>query len=123
MKNEEQFKEILKENGLLIIEAEKGLAPNSNVLESERILNSMQAAYNLGTSLSEDTIEKWISVNDGLPKDEQVVLVWQLVIDDITEIGTRRLAYVFEDRWYTGVKQILRVTHWQPLPTPPTKDI
>jgi hypothetical protein len=67
------------------------------------------------------TTDEWVSVETALPKDEQVVLVWQLVLDNDTERGTRRLAYIFEGRWYTGIKQILRVSAWMPLPQPPTK--
>lgn len=62
------------------------------------------------------TVKEWISVNDRLPEDGDIVLCYM-------EFGEQRIA-----RWYESENcwagQLIdyhkeQVTHWMPLPQPP----
>lgn len=57
----------------------------------------------------------WISVNDRLPEEDVRVLVWLNTNRSYTKIDTDRR---FEGKW---VRWASDVTHWMPLPTPPTE--
>jgi len=56
--------------------------------------------------------EKWISVNDQLPKDHDYVLVTNGKQVTIAEY------YVYLQRFVNNDKE-LKVTFWMPLPKPP----
>lgn len=62
-------------------------------------------------------MNKWISVKDKLPKDNERVLVAlsQDLAMSYTNIDTDRME---SGKWVRWNK---RVTHWMPLPTPPTE--
>ena len=58
---------------------------------------------------------EWISVEDRLPEEDVRVLVWLNTNRSYTKIDTDRR---FEGKW---VRWASDVTHWMPLPTPPTE--
>lgn len=59
---------------------------------------------------------EWISVYDRLPEENVRVLVWlDETLYDYTHIDTDRLKRNIWVRWGKAV------THWMPLPTPPTE--
>ena len=60
---------------------------------------------------------EWISVEDQLPDTETTVLV----CNERGEIFTSWASDV-DVFWFYGEEEDDRVTHWQPLPAPPTKN-
>ena len=62
------------------------------------------------------TVQEWISVKDRLPDNDTYILV--------TTDGVTASAYWHNDRFYaftaSGVATVGCVTHWMPLPQPPT---
>lgn len=58
---------------------------------------------------------EWISVDDRLPEEDTIVLVW------CGEVSVYN--YLRYDWWYTGYCDITTedggITHWMPLPEPP----
>jgi hypothetical protein len=67
--------------------------------------------------VAEATRDKWIRVEDGLPEKHTYVLVYSEEIDDFKyDIGLLN-----EDLGWDCLGWNYPVTHWQPLPTPPSK--
>ena len=64
-------------------------------------------------------MSKWISVEERLPNDGEEVLVW--VDGGILDVGiwSKR-----DKGWVdaSSLQQAFGVTHWMPLPEPPTKE-
>jgi hypothetical protein len=58
----------------------------------------------------------WISVNDGLPRQNQKVDVWSKDGRDINCIFENG-KFTLGDDFYIVISE---VTHWMPLPKPPT---
>tara|TARA_R100000544_G_scaffold16105_1_gene7659 strand:- start:37664 stop:38020 length:357 start_codon:yes stop_codon:yes gene_type:complete len=88
--------------------------------EVQEVLDSMQQELN--------NRSQWISVDDRLPSDterlkESIVLVVSSAGVDIAFLRRPRLNdkySVFLDEWRGFA--IERVTHWMPLPAPPTQE-
>lgn len=66
----------------------------------------------------------WISVKDRVPETGLPVLAWYA---QNSQKADRQMAVVatygdrFPEKWVTQVGKIMvRVTHWMPLPSPPT---
>ena len=55
---------------------------------------------------------QWISVKDGLPENEEYVLVH-------TSGKSVLMGFYDNDGWYTTEEYIRNVTHWMPLPERP----
>lgn len=75
---------------------------------------------------------RWIKVEERLPENPMFCLVWKKVLspytdkqmNDVFEFKLETI-YYFKERNYTGWQNDWTgkpsdVTHWQPLPTPPT---
>ena len=65
--------------------------------------------------------DKWISIGDELPKHRKLVLMFHMGF--ARAIGQYDC---YEKTWYSNtrsniVRSINKVTHWQPLPSSPTK--
>jgi hypothetical protein len=63
--------------------------------------------------------DKWISVEDKLPEDYQRVLGY---VEELNDLGISHFAWNVSYSKYHGFLDNLkpcRVTHWQPLPSPP----
>jgi hypothetical protein len=56
----------------------------------------------------------WISVEDRLPENENIVIVFNK--NEVT------LSCYHTENWYTYDNDIINPTHWQPLPSPPAKN-
>ena len=79
---------------------------------------SMEDIYNTMESFASQP--KWISVKERLPKEEGLYLVFRKHPEKGTykyEIETLKRNDKGNLFWY----DYLFITHWQPLPTPPTK--
>lgn len=61
-------------------------------------------------------VPQWISVKDRLPNEEERVLVAVDSDKSYTKIDTDRMIHRQWVRWG------MSVTHWMPLPEPPTKE-
>ena len=62
---------------------------------------------------------EWISVKDRLPNDEEDYLIIYLGWDDL--IFHKVLYYCKTEKvWYDNNMDEYIVTHWQPLPEPPS---
>ena len=64
--------------------------------------------------------KEWISVNEWLPENQQLVLV----LNQENEMAVCKLKIYHEDQQYIFMLhntslQIKNVTHWMPLPDPP----
>src|ERR1700692_3369001 len=81
----------------------------------ENYLQLMQQAYNLGAE------SKWISVEDELPKPFTHILLYT---DDGRFTGELETYdnHTIDKEWSIGDYNypFSKVTHWQPLPPPPT---
>ena len=79
-------------------------------LKPETINKVAEYLYNAGYRKQE-----WISVEDRLPEEDTIVLVW------CGEVSVYN--YLQNDLWYTGYCDITTsesgVTHWMPLPEAP----
>ena len=62
------------------------------------------------------TVQEWISVKDGLPKDDSPVLVYKSRHSEA--YGNMETAYYWNQRRWMGCIGET-VTHWMPLPQPP----
>ena len=90
--------------------------------ELERILEAAFDGGNAAAKMVSDYIDKvmegirvWISVEDCLPEEDQLVLVFD------PELGGFGLAtYTKSDGWLGDDVALYKPTHWQPLPAPPT---
>ena len=64
--------------------------------------------------------QEWISVDDRLPRESEVVLAYSVKFGIIQRIYT---SYIGEVRWWShgcwNSTEQLRITHWMPLPEPP----
>lgn len=60
----------------------------------------------------------WISVNDRLPENEQIILIYSNFWIEKTRICTSQF---IDGRFltYPSFQETVNVTHWQPLPNPP----
>ena len=77
-------------------------------------------------------MDEWISVKDRLPEYNKVVLIsWEDIFNE-THISTGYICLItrhsgedspVDDTWYMSNTRgyELKVTHWQPLPEPPSK--
>ena len=65
---------------------------------------------------------EWISVNERLPKVEQKVLVWEEGSPDpeFVDIGYYDPDVGKKSGWRCEEYMDIYVTHWMPLPAPPT---
>lgn len=106
-----------------MIERLRHLADKAKYKHSEADNAMVEAAALLSGLSAELTALKaeraWISVKDRLPRGYETVLVWR---DDIPrEIGAIT-AFWTGEKWCSDVTEPeYIVTHWQPLPQPPTK--
>ena len=57
---------------------------------------------------------EWISVKDQLPDDADLVLVY-------SERSGVRTDYYYNDEWEYYDRNQIEITHWMPLPEPPTQ--
>ena len=69
------------------------------------------------------TVQEWISVKDGLPREGEDVLVFGYWHEKFQPL----MCYLSPHRkgeWFTTVagQQVYEVTHWMPLPEPPVGD-
>ena len=68
------------------------------------------------------SLDNWISVEDGLPKDDDDVLIF--IDDGYTEKNLSSLGNFINSEWLINGRNEktiagMAVTHWQPLPQPP----
>jgi hypothetical protein len=74
--------------------------------------------------ISEEKRDEWVSVEDRLPEEGQVVSIWS------EQHGFQSKYYLtvysesnkFFEPFQSGISVIRDVTHWQPLPQPPKSD-
>lgn len=76
-------------------------------------------------------MNKWISVEDRLPDNDDMVLIWPQPCYGVDlhvgqyqkhrEDGPSWLSVTYEDHWGVLCDPIA-VTHWMPLPEPPKDD-
>lgn len=73
--------------------------------------------------IMEDEYERkrmeWISVNDRLPKDGEIVLTVKNKSREIQMYESRRNGWISKKGWFWSVGT---VTHWIPLPEPPKEN-
>lgn len=62
--------------------------------------------------MPEDTVSDWVSVEKRLPDGSEIVLI----CSDLSDANSIDIDYYWKDRW-----ERREITHWMPLPTPPTK--
>jgi len=61
-------------------------------------------------------VPRWISVEERLPNDAQVVLVWPSIF------GVQPGYYDGHGWWNLSGSRFKRTTHWRPLPGPPKEE-
>lgn len=68
-----------------------------------------------------DAVE-WIKVEERLPENRKIVLIfWNYEGKDRITSGSYNCTSKGNEYWAHGAATQLRVTHWKPLPNPPTK--
>lgn len=69
---------------------------------------------------------EWIKTSERLPEDEKTVLVYREALNDIIFAECLVLDSGHKRRWYYDRTEFFAgkdlVTHWQPLPKPPTEE-
>lgn len=60
---------------------------------------------------------RWISIDDRLPEIEQDVLLWTTRSREV-RVGWR----CESNEWATWSEEFTDVSHWMPLPSPPSRD-
>lgn len=60
---------------------------------------------------------KWIKVQDGMPDNDEEVIVW-VIYEDGTETFTDSEFDAAECRWLMGSAKNFRVTHWMRIKAP-----
>jgi hypothetical protein len=61
------------------------------------------------------TLSEWISIDDWLPKIAEDVIVFS---DDKFQID---IGFRMNGKWFSDRGELPTVTHWMPLPNPPTE--
>ncbi len=61
--------------------------------------------------------DKWVSVEEKLPKDGQIVIIFW-IYENKKRITSGSYNY-YGKYWQHGAATQMKVTHWQPLPSPP----
>jgi len=61
------------------------------------------------------TLSDWISIDDRLPKVGEDVIVFS---DDKYQID---IGFLIDKKWYSDRGLLPTVTHWMPLPNPPSE--
>ena len=108
--------------------------------QAEKYANEYHDAFIEGAKWMQEQ-EKWISVNDRLPEDNTMVLVWQKNITDKESSRVQKANYlsagvftiypavhttIYKNtkgyRNYDLEGDLCKLTHWQPLPQPPKQD-
>jgi len=69
-------------------------------------------------------MNKWISVNDRLPDNSNVVLAYDLRVSRGINVPKIYFAFYLGTTWFHAVPplRIMDVTHWMPLPKPPEEE-
>lgn len=63
-------------------------------------------------------MEEWISVKDRLPEEKRYVLVWKAD----TEAFAFSMYYAEIGVWVSPGEDVISVSHWMPLPSPPNTE-
>jgi hypothetical protein len=61
------------------------------------------------------TLSEWISIDDRLPKIAEDVIVFS---DNKFQID---IGFRMNNKWHSDRGELPTVTHWMPLPNPPTE--
>lgn len=89
-----------------------GVLQRENQKLREDLLNAVRIKQALAIGREQS---KWISVEDRLPEEEQMVLIFRDTNDGIIEATMWDKQ---EEKYY----KMNSITHWQPLPSPPKTD-
>ncbi|MFU8928332.1 DUF551 domain-containing protein [Acinetobacter puyangensis] len=89
--------------------------PTTDIIEAYHQVNTGWAMYKKGI-----TVDRWISVEDALPENEQQVLATGF---DYGKSENKRhyvICEYYENIWMGyGGEEFQYITHWQPIPQPP----
>lgn len=103
---------------LLDLEADQDKGEYSELCENRGARDALdEAIYDIRTLKAADVqpVDRWISVDDELPKEWYEVLAY-------SEMGKIEKAIYVNGRWKLSAflgETVEDVTHWQPLPEPP----
>jgi len=66
-------------------------------------------------------LNKWINVNDKLPKEGELVLVWKEsdIMPESYDPATGAYSFFSDGVWGNEENDDWNVTHWMPVPEPP----
>ena len=89
-------------------EASRDMFPNDYSHELHKIIELISEA---------PTVMQWVSVKNKLPKEMQAVIIYGK--SDNEYYQNQDIGWLNDGRWMTDT--IRKVTHWMPLPPPPSK--
>jgi hypothetical protein len=93
---------------------------NATLLEQHSMAMAHCAAMERSINAALLLIPRWIRVEDGLPKDQQDVLIWAWGTDlKLCTYWVQGYSSVFSDGDGFCESPGEHVTHWMPLPEPP----
>lgn len=116
--------QVKMENG--IMKAVRDVGVNVDATELLKALVYDREQYKKGFADGREAMHEWINVKDGLPDIDKRIGDHVYSADMLVYDGSRRQEAYYchtTNEWYNSYdEELIRVTHWMPLPEPPQEE-